>query len=214
MKVHEVLSLLVLFFAFIGTTSANNIFDLWARSGITAAPAAPAHTAPPGIMEDQIPMTVNPAIKFQALAPTIPQSNCDTANNNYENLTGVRGDGDGWVDECQAMSGWLRNPANYGRFRVPGDAWDKSGKDYTVFVSSLHCAFGAFRTDFQPEELLVGAYDVADLIDTSVKYFSTPFRNPPRVEADGFLYCQQDIPLGWGLFNVNANEQHQSDDYS
>ncbi|KAK8024574.1 hypothetical protein PG993_012640 [Apiospora rasikravindrae] len=107
--------------------------------------------------------------------------------------------------------GWLRDPANYGRFNIRGDQWDKKGRDYLHFLWTDHCAFGAFRTDFQPEDLMVGAFDVADLIDMSVKHFSSPYLNPPRVEADGFMYCQEDIPFGWGLYNKFANQQNQFD---
>ncbi|KAK8071401.1 hypothetical protein PG997_011604 [Apiospora hydei] len=228
MQILSILRSLAFLFAFFGTTIAANGFaqpdtvqpnganpdhvNIWARS-IIAGPAAP--TAPPEIIkaaaDGNIPVTVNPALYFERIAPTIPQSICDTDNNSYENLTGVRGEGDASVYDCQALSGWLRDPANYGRFDVRGDQWDKTGRDYLPFLWTDHCCFGAFRTDFQPEDMVVGAFDVADVIDVSVKYFSTPYLSPPRVEADGFMYCQADIPFGWGLYNKFANQQNQFD---
>ncbi|KAK8073213.1 hypothetical protein PG994_004112 [Apiospora phragmitis] len=127
------------------------------------------------------------------------------------NLTGIRGEGNAKVDGCQALLGWLRDFANWGQFNIPGAAWDKTGQDYLSLLWTDDCSFGAFRTGFQPEDMQVGALDIAEVIDVSVKYFCSPYRQPPWVEADGFMYCQTDIPFGWGLYNKFANEQHQWD---
>ncbi|KAK8099691.1 uncharacterized protein PG998_012932 [Apiospora kogelbergensis] len=225
MHIQDAFSFLAFLCTFIGITMANESpqpeavelrraipdpHDMWARSDVADAHAA-VQTAPPGVVDEDHPVTVNPAITFERIAATDQQSRCDTGNNNYENLTGTRGEGDGWVRECQFISGWLRNAGNYGRFNIPGAKWDKTGRDYLVLISTDLCAFGAFRTDFEPEDLKVGGVDVADLIDNSVKYFSTPNLSPPRVEADGFTYCETDVPFGWGLYNMYADQQMQYD---
>ncbi|KAK8102158.1 hypothetical protein PG984_015304 [Apiospora sp. TS-2023a] len=236
MQILEILTPLTFLFAFIGLVNANGAaqaeainvaqaeatdvahlndaihHDNHGADSITASPAAP--TAAPEILAraSSIPVTVNPQLVFEHIAPTVPQAMCDTDNNNYENLTGTRGDGDGLVYDCQTLSGWLRNAANYGRFIVGSWNWDQTSEHYVDFLWTDHCAFGGFRTDFQQETLYVGAYDIADVIDVSVRHFSSPNVDPPKVEADGFMYCQTDIPFGWGLYNKFANEQQQWDD--
>lgn len=227
MQIPDIFAYLAFLFAFVGTVNANDSAqadvahlngadpheDHWGDS-ITAGPAAPS--APPEILTraSNIPVTVNPDLTFQRIANTVPQSVCDTDNNNnnYENLPGTRGDGDGQVYDCQTLSGWLHSDANYGRFKIKGWDWDQTGERYLDFLWTDHCAFGGFRNDFQQEELAAGGHDIADLIDTSVRYFSSPNVDQPKVEADGFMYCQMDIPFGWGLYNKFANEQQQRDD--
>ncbi|KAK7906542.1 hypothetical protein PG985_016279 [Apiospora marii] len=227
MQIFEVLTSLGFLFGLFGLASANASPQVdaarylngaddhddthhWAPT-ITAAPAV--STTPPEILARASlkPVTVNPDLKYERIANTIPQAVCDTDNNNYENLTGHRGDGDGLVYDCQTLSGWLRDDANYGRFVVNGWNWDQTGERYLDLLWTDHCAFGAFRTDFQQEDLTIGGHDVADLIDVSVRHFSSPSLDPPVVEADGFLYCVIDIPVGWGLYNKFADEQGQWD---
>lgn len=206
MQILEILAPLAFLFASLGLASADG-----SAPTVTAGPVAP--TVPPEVLRAPLPpVTVNPDITFERIANTIPQTVCDTDNNHYENLTGTRGDGDGYLFDCLALDGWLRDDANYGRFIVRGGAWDPTGEHYVDLLWTDHCAFGAFRADFQQEDLYIGGHDVAALIETSVKWYPAPGTGIWKVETDGFLYCGVDIPVGWGLYNKFASEQWQWDD--